>query len=389
MKLVQNVNFSLRCMLIVFLLFGIWGPNYTGLKKLFYNVYSFFILMFILGIYIIVQVCDLIQVWGNLPLMTATVFLLFTNLALGTKLLNAMWKKDRIRAMLEETNDELCNESRQTGIEIVRSCDRETTKQLFVCIVLSYTTAIGWASTAEKNQLPLRAWYPYDTSKTPAYQLTYAHQTIALSLAATMNICMDTLVTSLICQCRCRLRLLALSLRTLCHDLDFSEKGAMTDASSTIVSERLQNCVVRHQTILAQTKLLQNCFSESIFAQFCVSMIILCVTAYQLAFESTSLARVISMVAYLTVMMLQVFLYCYQGNQLVEESESVSGAAYECPWYILSIPIRQSLLLVMTRTRRAARLTAAGFTEISLSTFMSIIKASYTFFTVLQQMEED
>ncbi|XP_047533644.1 odorant receptor Or1-like [Vanessa atalanta] len=347
--------------------------------------------MFILGIYIIVQVGDLIQVWGNLPLMTATIFLLFTNIALGTKLLNVMWRKDTIRAMLEETNDELCNESRQTGKEIVRSCDRETTKQLSVYFVLSYTTVLGWASSAEKNQLPLRAWYPYDTSKTPTYQLTYAHQTIAVSLAAAINICLDTLVTSLICQCRCRLRLLALSLRTLCHDLDVSEKGAMTDASSTIVSERLQNCVVRHQTVLAQTKLLQNCFSASIFAQFCVSMIIICVTAYQLAFvrESTSLARVISMVAYLTVMMLQVFLYCYQGNQLVEESEGVSGAAYECPWYILNIPIRRSLLLVMTRTRRAARLTAAGFTELSLSSFMSIIKASYTFFTVLQQIEED
>lgn len=33
--------------------------------------------------------------------------------------------------------------------------------------------------------------------------------------------------------------------------------------------------------------------------------------------ETTSLVRIISMVAYLMVMMLQVFLYCYQGNQLV------------------------------------------------------------------------
>ncbi|XP_050351057.1 odorant receptor 94a-like [Nymphalis io] len=343
--------------------------------------------MFMLGIYIIVQIVDLIQIWGNLPLMTATIFLLFTNLALGTKVINAIWRKNTILSMLEESNDELSNESRELGKEIIRRSDRETTKQLALYFALSYTTVLGWASSAEKNQLPLRAWYPYDTSKTPTYQLTYAHQTIAVSLAAVVNICLDTLVTSLIAQCRCRLRLLALSLRNLCDDLEISDKGVMTDASNTIVSERLQNCVLRHQTVLAQTRLLQTCFSASIFAQFCVSMVIICVTAYQLAF-STSFTRVVSMVAYLTVMMLQVFLYCYHGNQLVEESEGVSGAAYDCPWYTCSLPIRRSLLLLMTRTRRAARLTAAGFTELSLSSFMSIIKASYTFFTVLQQMEE-
>lgn len=66
--------------------------------------------------------------------------------------------------------------------------------------------------------------YPYDTSKSPAYELTYIHQVTALIIAAFLNVGKDTLVTTLIAQCRCRLQLLSLSLKTLCRDLKVSEK---------------------------------------------------------------------------------------------------------------------------------------------------------------------
>ncbi|KPJ21566.1 hypothetical protein RR48_00285 [Papilio machaon] len=42
----------------------------------------------------------------------------------------------------------------------------------------------------------------------------------------------------------------------------------------------------------------------------------------------------------------------------------------------------------MSRSRRAARISAGGFTALSLASFMAIIKASYSLFTLLQQVEE-
>nr|AOG12940.1 odorant receptor [Eogystia hippophaecolus] len=187
--------------------------------------------------------------------------------------------------------------------------------------------------------------------------------------------------------------LLGRSLRNLCRGIPVRDMQLMSPNEDETIGVLLRKCVLRHQVILETVRLLEEYFSAPILAQFTVSTVIICVTAYQLAFETVKMVRVISMLAYLLDMMLQVFIYCYQGNQLSEESTEVAGAAYSCPWYSCSVRIRGAILVLMTRTTRIAKLTAGGFTNLSLSTFMAvritsiIIKASYTFFTVLQQVE--
>nr|WCC57504.1 odorant receptor 47 [Papilio machaon] len=387
-SLVGTVNSTLRIPLTLFLVLGLWAPNhFQGLQKWLFNIYTFFSYMFLVGIDIAVQLGDLYQVWGNVPLMTATMFLIFTNLALSGKLINIVLRKTQLQTIIAEVKEELDAESSDEGIKVIKSCNRETTIQYYGFVWLSYITILGLAVSTEKNQLPLRAWYPYDVSKTPAYEIMYTHQCIALLLASALNVSMDTLVTSLICQCRCRLRLLALSLTTLC-DNALVENKSHVSCNEEVVMSRLRKCIQRHQAALEFARHLQLYFSAPIFGQFLVSALIICVTAYQLAFESSSLLRFFTMVSCLLDMTLEVFLYCYHGNELLHESENIKEAAYACPWYYCSIPVRRMLLLLITRSYRLARLRAGGFTELSLTSFMGIIKASYTFFTVLQQVEE-
>ncbi|KPJ16574.1 Putative odorant receptor 94b [Papilio machaon] len=389
-SLVGTVNSTLRIPLTLFLVLGLWAPNhFQGLQKWLFNIYTFFSYMFLVGIDIAVQLGDLYQVWGNVPLMTATMFLIFTNLALSGKLINIVLRKTQLQTIIAEVKEELDAESSDEGIKC-----------------------------------------------------------IALLLASALNVSMDTLVTSLICQCRCRLRLLALSLTTLC-DNALVENKSHVSCNEEVVMSRLRKCIQRHQAALEFARHLQLYFSAPIFGQFLVSALIICVTAYQLAFESSSLLRFFTMVSCLLDMTLEVFLYCYHGNELLHESENIKEAAYACPWYYCSIPVRRMLLLLITRSYRLARLRAGGFTELSLTSFMgsenikeaayacpwyycsvpvrrmllllttrsyrlarlraggftelslisftgvsgyfhlvTIIKASYTFFTVLQQVEE-
>ncbi|XP_069359759.1 odorant receptor 43a-like [Maniola hyperantus] len=400
--LIKNVSFSVSLSLTALRIIGFWAPkNLKGAEKLLYDFYGFISFMFLLGTYLIIQIVDLYLIWGNLPAMTATAFLLFTNFAHSTKIFNIYVRRKIIQAVIDDSDTVLSEEKSFEGQKIVKSCDRESRRQQLLFFILTFLTVLGWASSAEKNKLPLQAWYPYNTSKSPAYEMTYLHQVLALSLAAFLNVSKDTLVTTLIAQCRCRLRLVGLSLRNLCNvlhpigretsiriSLFPSPKTFMlTEDQEIIVRQRLRCCVIQHQNTLDAAAQLQKCFSEPTFVQLTVSLVIICVTAFQLTAQTSNPIRLISMGTYLLNMMFQVFIYCYQGNQLSVESEEVAGAAYEFPWYACSVPIRRTIITLMRRCRRITKLTAGGFTTLSLASFMAIIKTSYSLFTLLQQVD--
>ncbi|CAB3261068.1 unnamed protein product [Arctia plantaginis] len=149
---------------------------------------------------------------------------------------------------------------------------------------------------------------------------------------------------------------------------------AFTPDQETSIYSRLRLCVIRHQKTLEAAKELQACFSEPTFAQFTVSLIIICVTAFQMSMMGTdNLVRLLSMGTYLMNMAFQVFIYCYQGTYLSEESSKIASSVYCCPWYMCSVRLRRELLIVMLRTRRITKLTAGGFTTLSLASFMAAI----------------
>ncbi|XP_050351052.1 odorant receptor Or1-like [Nymphalis io] len=399
---INNSNFSIRLSLTVLRLAGFWPPeDMKGRHRLLYNCYGFGIFMFLLGTYLIIQIVDLYLIWGNLPLMTSTAFVLFTNLAHAAKVVNILARKNKIKNIIDNSDKVLRSERSAEGREIVRRCDQETKVQQLMFFFLTFVTTTGWASSPKKNELPLRAWYPYDTRSSPAYELTYSHQVIAIIVAAFLNVSKDTLVTTLIAQCRCRLRLVGLSLKNLCNEgyiIGESSSGvSLTPSPKTLtlrpdqdhqVKIRLRACAVQHQEALEAAQQLQQCFSEPTFGQFAVSLVIICVTAFQLFSQSSNLVRLFSMGTYLLNMMFQVFLYCYQGHQLSMESEEVAGAAYDFPWYACSVSVRRSIIILMRRCRRVTKITAGGFTTLSLASFMAIIKTSYSMFTLLQQVNE-
>ncbi|PZC74884.1 hypothetical protein B5X24_HaOG200799 [Helicoverpa armigera] len=388
--LVRNATMSVSISLTALQFVGFWAPEYLGkTQKQLYTCLSVFSFMFLLGTYLIIQVVDLFLIWGDIAMMTSTAFLLFTNMAQAAKIVNIVYRKERIQRIVNDCDAVLSRAQSLEEKEIVKSCNREMIVLQILYFSLTLITSLGWATSAEPHQLPLRAWYPYDTTKSPAYELTYVHQVGALLIAAYLNVAKDTLVAALIAQCRCRLRLLGYALRTLDKGMG-NEAYTFTSEQEKTLNLRLGSCVMQHQKALDVGKELQECFSEPTFAQLTVSLIIICATAFQLSMgHSDNMVRLLSMGTYLLNMTFQVFIYCYQGNQLSEESSEIAGAAYECPWYKCSVRVRRGLLIVMVRTRRALRLTAGGFTTLSLASFMAIIKASYSLFTLLQQVIEE
>nr|AII01068.1 odorant receptor [Dendrolimus houi] len=359
----------------------------TAFQKALRPLYTTFWFMFIVGIMTIAQFGDLLQIWGNVPLMVETSYLLFTDFVFIFKIINLFTKRKELFDIVRNDDEELNTEEREEGKAIIERSNRDMFRQLTPFIMYA-GSALSWFATEDRT-LFYRAWYPVDVTKSPAYEIAYVHQSLAVMFIALTNGSFDIMVISLVAVCRLRIKLLQLTLRNLFQDMEVDGKRLLSDDDNRKVAERLRACIIKHQAILESGFQIRECFSYSILAQFTVSIVILCVSAYQLGeIELNSKCRLAFMIAYLLSMAIEVFMYCYHGNCISEESVEIADTLYEMPLYVCSLPIRKSLLVMMVRSRRPIELTAGGFATLSLGCFMSIMKISYSFFTVLRQVEE-
>ncbi|KAJ4429655.1 hypothetical protein ANN_21856 [Periplaneta americana] len=76
-------------------------------------------------------------------------------------------------------------------------------------------------------------------------------------------------------------------------------------------------------------------------------------------------------VSLVTALVEQGMFYWFAG-ELLEESVNTLSAAYHCKWYITNKTFRQDLLLLMERAKRQVKLTAGGFSTLTLQNFASI-----------------
>jgi len=77
----------------------------------------------------------------------------------------------------------------------------------FATICWSFTP-ISDLIAGRERQLPMEGWYLYNTTVTPAFEITSMHQSIAITIACIHNVAVDTLITGLIAVACCQLAIL-------------------------------------------------------------------------------------------------------------------------------------------------------------------------------------
>nr|QJX74310.1 odorant receptor 30 [Ceracris kiangsu] len=161
-------------------------------------------------------------------------------------------------------------------------------------------------------------------------------------------------------------------------------KGDIRDSASMYAE--LCECVKDHQEILRYLDFLENLMNPVPLAQFLLCVGGICLTLYQITFNPDD-GGVIECILFLPIPALQIFIYCWAGHGIMEESEYVSFAAYSCRWGGSDRKVTDVLRIVMSRAHRATMLTAGKVHPINRDTFLSLLNASYSFYTLLRQMK--
>ncbi|XP_011171479.2 odorant receptor Or1 [Solenopsis invicta] len=390
-------NFHLKLSLTIIYFLGTWPPA-TGKFRLLYLLYTACCLIFMLGILLAAEIANVLVHWGDMTKFVAVATLLMTNSSHASKALILLRRQTRIQALLDTANSPAFSRYDEEYQDILVNY---TWKAIFHHVVYQSFGGIAvfcWGFTpisdliaGRSRRLPMEGWYPYNVTATPAFEITAAHQGIAIIIACFHNVAMDTLMTGLIAVACSQLAILERNITSINNEGNIrgmrnNDTGKSLAMEKTVLSyQLLKRCAVHSNIIFDFTSEIQNIFGTAIFFQFLSNCMIICLIAFNVSQMKVYIPAVlIGMLTYMCCMTYQIFIYCWHGNELHLHSMRLVTAAYSNNWFSNTEEFKRGLQIIMTRAHRPLTLSAGRVMTLSLDTFVQIMRTSYSIFTVLQ-----
>ncbi|XP_063906583.1 odorant receptor 23a-like [Zophobas morio] len=190
------------------------------------------------------------------------------------------------------------------------------------------------------RQLPLHLWLPYDPSSTTVnYYFTLVYMAAAIAYDGYCGTIMDPLIAGLTYHATAQLKILKYNLKHLDKHLEHnSSKSLYTNMKNVSLGA------------------------------YSVSLLEVPLNSIE-AFTYTGAIFSVS---------IQIYFHCHYGTLLFEENNGLIKEIYMGPWYKYDTEIRKHLLIVMERSKRPLLITAGKVVDVTVKTFVSVLKTSYS-----------
>ncbi|XP_063912003.1 odorant receptor Or1-like [Zophobas morio] len=370
--------------------FGYFCPDFTTtFMKVIYYTYALLFVGSMFVLFMVSEIINMVVVFGDIEKMTEASFLLLTHLVQALKLYVFVVHNSRVRRLINSLNREEFKPKNQQQYNLLMEDVQMSRILTKIFLIMCVATCVLWGvfplldkdGGEETTELPLSGWFPFDTQKSPIFECVYVYLTMGAMINGLANVSMDTFLSGIIMVISGQLKLLNNSFQNL--------KQKCTDTSLNHIEEGLIKNIVHHKNIIQFSENMTELFTTCIMGQFVVSVIIICITMFQMSLVSVISLQFLSMALYQGCMVLEIFLWCYYGNEVIIQSEKLTQSAYSCEWVGCSRNFGTNLLFFMARSQISLKLYAGGYFALSLETFMAIVKSSWSYFAVLNRVHSD
>ncbi|KAK0180361.1 hypothetical protein PV327_006010 [Microctonus hyperodae] len=383
----------------VFQIIGFWKPRHWVLPWLDWLYKSYMAIgFFLIYSFSLTGMIGLFQSSHSLMETTNDCFVLLSIIAICGKTVNVVTCRETIIWILDTLESDPCVPRNKEEIAIQKSVDRFIWINTVIYGVLTEVTVfmitIGTLfQDIPIGTLPYNTYIPWDYSQGFMYWLAYSYQMISVILSANVDIGYDTLVPGMIMQICAKLHILKYRLNQLpilSHQNkltnDYDNDGHKYSVNKLKTERKLvADCVEYHLLIFKLSDVIMTTFSFIIFVQCSISTIVLCVSVYIIANIEVFTSETTGIMLYLCCMLMEVFLLYAAGNEVTIVSESVSDAIYNMDWTDLHKSTIKSLIIMMRRTLRKIVITCGYIVTLSLDSFKSLIRISYSTYNLLQR----
>ncbi|XP_067625344.1 odorant receptor Or2-like [Eurosta solidaginis] len=229
----------------------------------------------------------------------------------------------------------------------------------------------------DHRKLPMDVHYPFAKIKEmPLYGISYFIQVIILTPLAIANYLPFTnlLITFFMFG------------RVVLLDLQY-KLSHINAQNETKMLRDFKECMAYHNKIIDFRNDLEELVSINGLFDVALFGAMLCMTLFFISIEQDFKLILVAM----TFMFIPFYLFCityYYSNKFTVESLEVANAAYNTPWYEGNLEMRKCVMVMIAKSQRPLEITAGGLYPMTLANFQSLLKVSYSYFTLLQRFNQ-
>lgn len=112
--------------------------------------------------------------------------------------------------------------------------------------------------------------------------------------------------------------------------------------------------------------------STTFFLQFTVSAVVLSVAIVRFVFFDHGVVASLFTITCVSSILIEIIPICYFGTLLVEHTNKLTCALYNCNWMEQDQTFRKTLIIFMERSQKTNIILAGGMVPINLQTFISV-----------------
>ncbi|XP_018406425.1 PREDICTED: odorant receptor 13a-like [Cyphomyrmex costatus] len=230
--------------------------------------------------------------------------------------------------------------------------------------------------------LPCPGYYIFfDVQVSPTYELIFAIQVLSgiVTFSITTGLC--GLATVFVMHACSQLKVLV-NLMTNLVEEKWHEKRELNRKLARMVEHQ-----IRFRSFL---QLIEKTLHQACLIELMGCTMLICLLGYFIIMEWENSNR-IAMCSYfssITSMMINVFMFCYTGEQLTVQAEKVARKSCVLEWYRLPNKDARGIVLIIIMSNLPAKITAGKIVDLSFKTYGDVVKTAVTYFNMLLKITE-
>ncbi|XP_014487923.1 PREDICTED: odorant receptor 13a-like, partial [Dinoponera quadriceps] len=224
-------------------------------------------------------------------------------------------------------------------------------------------------------------FFSFDAQVSPNYEMVFAMQFFSGLVTHTITTGVCGLTAVLVMHACGQLKILMNLMRHFVEEQSHERQS---------IDRKLAEMVEYQIRIRNFLRLVEHTMQQVCLIELMGCTLIVCILGYCIIMEWEN-SNAIAMCTYfitLISIMINVFMFCYTGEQLTIQAEKVAITSCELEWYRLPDRKARGIVLVMIMSNSPTKITAGKVVDLSFKTFGDVVKASMTYFNMLRNVTD-